>query len=375
VPFISTPRFVAVASWLVAVLIALTLTVTLTAVLSAGTSVGAQNATRSSPTSNGPYATAQRLGQRSTPQVALANFVAEGGPIPQYMGNIHQGEGSFRTGCEAGQLLHDDPIVHPGKPGAAHLHQFFGNLSIDAYSDSDSILNTGNSTCDGGPINRTGYWVPAMLNPSRNQVVVMDHAIVYYKEEPGNNPQPLPPGLRMLAGFDMGAMAPGSNTASYTCVDTGVSSGQLPSCTSGQIRMTLEFPHCWDGVNHDSANHRSHMSNHVYVNGARACPGTHPVKIPRITYNVYYSVKPGENANQWKLSSDGAMAGGTSMHGDWWGGWNTTYSQRWFDNCIVAWRNCNPGQPGSELGDGGRLVNPAPSPYGPRGARVPIPPH
>jgi hypothetical protein len=361
----------------VSCLVVLSVAVPVTAALSAGTSAGAQSATPPSPKGNGPYASAERLTLRGTAgaSAALGSFVAEGGPIPQYMGDIHQGEGAFRTACEAGQLLHDDPIVHPGRPGAAHLHQFFGNLAIDASSDSASILNTGSSTCDGGPINRSGYWIPAMLNPSRNQVVIMDYAIVYYKEEPGNSPRPLPPGLRMIAGFDVGSMVPGSNTASYTCVHTGASSSQLPSCTSGQVRMTLEFPHCWDGANLDSANHRSHMANHVYVNGARACPGTHPVKIPRITYNVYYSVQPGENATEWKLSSDDALAGGTSMHGDWWGGWDATYSKRWFDNCIQAWRNCNPGQPGSELGDGGRLVNPSPSPHGPRGTRVPIPPH
>ncbi len=36
----------------------------------------------------------------------------------------------------------DDPIVHPGHPGAAHMHDFFGSEATDASSTAASLLGT-----------------------------------------------------------------------------------------------------------------------------------------------------------------------------------------------------------------------------------------
>ena len=53
--------------------------------------------------------------------------------------------GAFRVPCAVSHFSFNDPIVHPGKPGASHLHMFFGNTGTDANSTVDSILNSGNS--------------------------------------------------------------------------------------------------------------------------------------------------------------------------------------------------------------------------------------
>ncbi|MFN2590263.1 MAG: hypothetical protein ABR518_05795, partial [Actinomycetota bacterium] len=36
--------------------------------------------------------------------------------------------------CGYDHSLEDDPIVSPNQPGAAHLHDFFGSHSTDAFS-------------------------------------------------------------------------------------------------------------------------------------------------------------------------------------------------------------------------------------------------
>jgi len=55
-----------------------------------------------------------------------------------------------------------------------------------------------------------------------------------------------------------------------------------PSC--GMIRQTLIFPHCWDGKNLDSPDHKSHVAygQGSGASGGGACPSTHPVKLPQI---------------------------------------------------------------------------------------------
>src|SRR6185369_4842740 len=65
--------------------------------------------------------------------------------------------GQFRIPCTYSHMAFDDPIVYPGRPGAAHLHTFFGNTGTNAASTEQSIRDTGNSTCLGGTINRTAY--------------------------------------------------------------------------------------------------------------------------------------------------------------------------------------------------------------------------
>jgi predicted xylan-binding protein with Ca-dependent carbohydrate-binding module/uncharacterized protein DUF1996 len=70
------------------------------------------------------------------------------------------GTGDFRTRCTPSHFAFDDPIVYPGQSGQSHMHVFFGNTGSNANSTSESLRTTGNSTCRGGTINRSSYWVP-----------------------------------------------------------------------------------------------------------------------------------------------------------------------------------------------------------------------
>jgi hypothetical protein len=281
-------------------------------------------------------------------------------------------EGAFRTLCNSGHINYDDPIVYPGQQGASHLHQFFGNLSVNYNTTSASLIAAGNSTCDGGPINRTGYWVPALLSGS--EVVVPSALVVYYKGESSNGVTALPAGLRMIAGHSMATDSIANGAINWRCESRGYANSQtIGGPCQGELLGQVEFPYCWDGVNLDSANHRSHMADADRSTGGwGTCPASHPVMIPRITYTAIYNVT---SADDLVLSSD-VMPGmthapGSTYHGDWFGGWNPTYSNRWHAGCLLRQADCKPGNPGSQLGDGGQLVGRAPAPLP---ARVQIPP-
>ncbi len=129
-----------------------------------------------------------------------------------------EGFGEFRAECDFSHYAYDDPILYPGQPKKAHLHMIFGNTHTNAYSTYNSLLNSGNSTCNGQELNRTAYWVPALIdqdgNP-RKPIKIM----IYYKSysitstntefwAPGNNglqyikPVAFPPGLQMINNFN-----------------------------------------------------------------------------------------------------------------------------------------------------------------------------
>jgi hypothetical protein len=268
------------------------------------------------------------------------------------------GTGSFRSVCEFSHMKSDDSLVNPNQPGASHLHTFFGNTGADAYSTATSIATTGASTCRGGTINRSAYWVPTLIDTS-NGTPLAAVATFYYKTGyNGISPSeisPLPEGLRMITGNPKANSNENSSAnGNWSCenVPSGIqappSSKSIPNCPVGsEIRMNLSFPQCWDGINLDSPDHRSHMS---YTVSGR-CPTTHPVAISEISFHIVYPVKVANAPLLWRLSSDnyaGDLPGGLSNHGDWMNGWKSEFMNAFVKGCNQAARDCK----SHLLGDG-----------------------
>ncbi|MFD1788393.1 DUF1996 domain-containing protein [Sphingomonas floccifaciens] len=297
--------------------------------------------------------------------------------------------GAFRFICQAGHISADDPIVYPGQRGRSHLHQFFGNTLTNADSSYESLRTTGDSTCM-GPLNRSAYWMPAMLN-GMGQVVRPDYVSIYYKRLPESDPAcrrqgracvPLPRGLRFIFGHDMLDMrnAPTGN-AYWNCQGAGATPGHYPSlaearrhCAAGsQIGAIIVAPDCWDGANLDSPDHRSHISYAGYGDtGVLRCPASHPFVIPQFTLGAWYTSDA--SLPKWHLSSDrmpgmAPMEDGTSLHSDWWGAWDDETMATWTAHCINRKLNCSDGV----LGDGTGMKRPAGFGYTatPRLVRVP----
>jgi hypothetical protein len=264
--------------------------------------------------------------------------------------------GAFRVACNFSHMLADDPIVAPGQPGASHLHAFFGNTAVDAHSTAQSIATTGNSTCQGGTANRSAYWVPAMIDTRTHAPVKPRVANIYYKTGyNGIKPaqvQPFPAGLRMIAGNAKNAAPKGPFR--YQCVGKGSDAlwgPAIQNCPVGaMLWQMIFFPQCWDGVNLDSPDHKSHMSYTV----SRACPATHPVPLPEITFNIVYDITEADAPLSWRLSSDSydrTLPGGYSSHGDWFNGWKDDVIQTWMERCIQSSLDCR----AQLLGDGRML--------------------
>jgi Domain of unknown function (DUF1996) len=255
-------------------------------------------------------------------------------------------------------MAFDDPIVFPGQPGSSHLHTFFGNTALNASTTSATIASTGNSTCHGGTLNRSGYWVASIIDTATGIPVVPDNAMFYYKlgyrgVQASQIKTQLPPGLRMIAGDAKSSMSPSQWSSPYRwhCANTDGSHSSygftIPNCAPGaQVALEVWMPQCWDGVNLDSPDHKSHMAY-----GSGGCPSTHPVALPEISLNIAWRVPQGGSSTRWRLSSDTydpGLPAGYSAHADWFNGWKPEASSAFVNGCVRASRDCH----AHLLGDG-----------------------
>ncbi|MFL5783639.1 MAG: DUF1996 domain-containing protein, partial [Bacteriovoracaceae bacterium] len=346
-----------------------TTTYSLTASNSGGSVSASKAITVSAPTASlMPFVDITRI---MTPAVGYSQFMIY--PIPDYYVGTPSwtpGEnsdvGAFRTVCSPSHMSFDDPIVFPGQPGKAHLHSFFGNTKTDAYSTTDSLLAGGNSTCRGGIANRSAYWMPTMIDTLDGRPIQARSLIVYYKTGYNNIPlssfSNIPKGIHLLAGNSKATTAAEAldYRSVFKCIgiNTDANYGytkEIVNCKYGEeLWQGITFPQCWNGVDLDSPDHKSHMS---YVNEQGLCPSTHPVPLPEVTFNLIYTVGANDDLSRWRLSSDNydkSLPGGYSNHGDWMFGWQQDIADAWMQNCDRAKRDCQ----AHLLGDGRYMEGP-----------------
>ena len=114
----------------------------------------------------------------------------------------------------------------------------------------------------------------------------------------------------------------------------GVHFADIPNCPAGTVLQAfVSFPECWDGMNLDSADHRSHMA---YAKGDRAsCPKTHPVKLPQLTFELSLRL-PYVAGASYELSSGGRY----SMHGDFFAAWDDRVQAALVNSCLNGGLYC-----------------------------------
>lgn len=256
------------------------------------------------------------------------------------------GEGQFRINCVYSHFNYDDPIVFPGQPGKSHLHMWIGNTTGDAYTTSDSLLNSGGSSCDGFELNRSAYWVPALLD-GKGHAVAPQSVTIYYKTKDPANAVSMPQGLKMIAGNPRNETFTATPDLYWSCGGSGNDhnhSNRIPNCGDDYLNATIAFPNCWDGVHLDSADHQSHVR---LVDQNEACPASHPKRLPQISILIYWKGVPSSGLYISSDKTGGFNTGpGATLHADWWGGWNKTIADQWLNNCIRPVRNCSGGQLG-----------------------------
>lgn len=294
-------------------------------------------------------------------------------------------QGQFRIQCQPSHFSTEDPIVFPGEPGSGHLHMFFGNLLADADSTGNSLLEAGASTCQGGELNRSAYWMPAMVDAD-GAVIHPEAITLYYKSHRVDDLDgTYPHGLQMAAGFNKQGTHNQSfraserlswgcyNGSSTTAIRASIPGTVSAPCPAGQpIQATIQFPQCIAVEDGEPVLTSTNFVDHTlmlfsesgnYGDQGKSCPASHPYRVPQISYLVrwptveYVNGRPDRSrpidVSGWRLSSDHHDSDpGGSLHADWLGAWNLQTNESWLEGCFdtASPMNCSLGQTGQPRG-------------------------
>ncbi|KAI0065792.1 hypothetical protein BV25DRAFT_1594954 [Artomyces pyxidatus] len=237
-----------------------------------------------------------------------------------------------------------DPIVSPGKY-SGHAHTVMGGSNIGVSSTFEDLRASECSTCYVKD-DKSAYWIPQLYYEFPNKTyAAVDHGgmLVYYLQRGAANEtiQAFPDGLRMLAGNPYArsnANTLESQAISWLCLDyANAYTDQQPgiyktACPDG-LRAQVFFPGCWDGVNLDSSDHKSHMAYPAQMDNGQ-CPSSHPVHLISIFYEVYFSVDPWNKLN---MGGRFVLANGDptgyGLHADFMNGWDRSVLSRAVASC------------------------------------------
>lgn len=236
--------------------------------------------------------------------------------------------GNFASICRFDHRLPDDPIVAPGVPGGSHNHDFFGNTTTNASSTYETLLGQGTS-CNRAA-DAAAYWAPSLsVNGTEIRPLL---AQAYYNARGKQDVLAPPAGLKIIAGDGTATTPQPLSVVAWHCGDNtpGGLSSTPPTCPQRTpLRLQIRFPDCWDGVNLDSADHKSHMA---YSRRA-ACPASHPVALAGLRLTIAYPTRGGSGVT---LASGGALSG----HADFFNAWDQAELTRLTTYCLNQHHAC-----------------------------------
>ncbi|KAF8538786.1 hypothetical protein BDD12DRAFT_840894 [Trichophaea hybrida] len=271
-----------------------------------------------------------------------------------------------------------DPIDTPGLP-AHHSHVIHGGNGLSKSCDSSQLRASTCTSC-GVKEDKSGYWTPNLYWESPEgelkSLKQIGGMLVYFPSLTSSTPHantrryyllrgetvvPFHPDHRMIAGdgrirnftFDesltrtdyaaaglsdnqhfLGQKAIGFNCLNYADNPEGaLSVNRIPQgayCPNG-LRAELFFPSCWDGVNSDSENHRSHMAYPSVMDDGE-CPSTHPIRVPSLFFETIWDINEVYGKGGRLVFSNGDPTG-YGYHGDFMNGWDQDILKKAIRDC------------------------------------------
>jgi len=256
------------------------------------------------------------------------------------------GSDGWITICPPTHRAPNDPIVFPGRTGASHLHQFFGNRSVKATSTYASML-AGSTSC-GTTADKAGYWVPALYEDGRLRPPNGLRAdgkptrmSFYYRAnnvsdsyKAAHPVESFPKNFRLIAGTARAtsvATQPKLGKEIYWgCSDNSTGKLKLPqSCSSGAISLHVGFPNCWNG----KVTGTNDTPNVVYPSSS-VCPARYPRVLPRLIFRIEYPM--GKATGRITLASGASY----TIHADFWNTWQQASLNRLVAKCLRVGADC-----------------------------------
>ncbi|KAM3071449.1 hypothetical protein ACMFMF_007920 [Clarireedia jacksonii] len=195
-----------------------------------------------------------------------------------------------------------DPIISPGAV-SGHTHTIMGG---NGFGFSMTYADTQASTCTSCIVTKdlSNYWTPQLYYKGQDgtftSVNQQGGVLVYYIQrsdpldpEYSKGLLAFPAGFRMVAGnpflrsFNSSSLEAAAIT--YNCLGTSnPQTNGFPNynCPGG-LRTQVFFPSCWDGVNLDSADHKSHVA-YPSLTDSGHCPPTHPKRFISLFYEIVW---------------------------------------------------------------------------------------
>lgn len=248
----------------------------------------------------------------------------------------------FQANCTTHHDAKDDPIVYPGMAGASHMHTFMGATTTNAASTTGSL--SASSTSCTVPGDHSAYWFPTVYNGD-TPVHYSGKQTIYYKSGVTDyrTVRAFPKGLRFVTGSVTATQDEFKNARGavegWECGNSSHNWDIPANCPAGtQLNIRYQAPSCWDGVNLDSADHKSHMAYPVYDQPSYqwVCPSDHPVAVPMIEFKMAFDVS-GNMANVHLASGRGY-----SWHYDFFNAWDPATLQAMVSHCIDGGLQCDP---------------------------------
>ncbi|PSS37504.1 hypothetical protein PHLCEN_2v711 [Hermanssonia centrifuga] len=248
-----------------------------------------------------------------------------------------------------------DSIVNPGTV-SSHVHGIMGANNFNQNSNYSSLRDAECTSVPFQTVDHSAYWAPSVYYQDQNNhsfsLMPSTFNIYYFFDRNGPNEtvHAFPEGLKMLAGSPVRDTYNASNFAdqavSFVCLDYSGAVSSNPAyaerqdinfpnvnaCEDG-IRYQVFFPMCWDGVNLDSADHKSHMAYPVDNYNSGTCPSSHPVHLVGLFFEMLIPVS---GYNYWGQGAYVLASGdptGLAFHGDFQNGWDVDVLQDAVDNC------------------------------------------